>query len=286
MPMNKLSRSDRAKIIGLMVEGMSIRGISRITGASKNTVVKLLEDAGQAFTDYQAAMFVGLNSARIQVDEIWSFTYAKQKNVATAKTAPEGAGDTWTWTAIDPDTKLVPVWFVGDRSAESCWAFMLDLKRRMTRDDFQLTSDAFGPYKATVWEVFGPKINYGQVVKTYRVPGAAPEARRRYSPSDFVTCERKKVIGKPDMEHVSTSLVERNNLSMRMGMRRFTRLTNAFSKKVENHAHALAIYFMHYNFARIHSTIRVSPAMAAGVTDKLMDLEGMVEVLEAWEAAA
>ncbi len=286
MPMNKLSRTYRAKILGLMVEGMSIRAISRITGASKNTIVKLLADAGEAFTDYRAAKFVKLQSARIQVDEIWSFTYAKQKNVETAKAAPQGAGDTWTWTAIDPDTKLVPVWYVGDRSADTCWVFLLDLKRRLVRDDFQLTSDAFGAYKGAVWDVFGHKINYGQVIKTYSAPGAQHEARRRCSPTEFVTCERKKIIGKPDVAHISTSLVERNNLTIRMGMRRFARLTNAFSKKVENHAHALAIYFMHYNFARIHSTILCAPAMAAGVTDKLMDLAGMVEVLEAWEAAA
>jgi IS1 family transposase len=284
--MNKLSRTYRAKILGLMVEGMSIRAISRITGASKNTIVKLLADAGEAFTDYRAAKFVKLQSARIQVDEIWSFTYAKQKNVETAKAAPQGAGDTWTWTAIDPDTKLVPVWYVGDRSADTCWVFLLDLKRRLVRDDFQLTSDAFGAYKGAVWDVFGHKINYGQVIKTYSAPGAQHEARRRCSPTEFVTCERKKIIGKPDVAHISTSLVERNNLTIRMGMRRFARLTNAFSKKVENHAHALAIYFMHYNFARIHSTILCAPAMAAGVTDKLMDLAGMVEVLEAWEAAA
>jgi IS1 family transposase len=285
MSMNKLSRDTRAQILGMMVEGVSLRSISRLTGASKNTVAKLLEDAGQAFTEYQMSAFVNLPSVRIQVDEIWSFTHCKQKNVSLAKAAPEGAGDTWTWTAIDPDSKLVPVWYVGDRTADSCWVFLLDLKRRLRYADFQLTSDAFGSYKQIVFEVFGNDVNYGQVTKNYSQPGAEREARRRYSPTDCVSMSRDIITGAPDMKHISTSIVERQNLSMRMGMRRFTRLTNAFSKKVENHAHALAIYFMHYNFARLHSSIRCSPAMAAGITKELMDLGGMVDVLETWEMA-
>jgi IS1 family transposase len=282
--MNKLPRDVRAQILGMMVEGMSLRAISRLTGASKNTVAKLLEDAGQAFTEYQMAAFVNLPCRRIQVDEIWSFTYCKAKNVATAKGAPKDAGDIWTWTAIDPDSKLVPVWFVGDRSQDSCWAFLLDLKRRLRLEDFQLTTDAFGAYEPIVREVFTEYVKYGQVQKVYSQPSTSPEARRRYSPTQCVASKRTAIINKPNPDHISTSIVERQNLSMRMGMRRFTRLTNAFSKKVENHAHALAIYFMHYNFARVHQTIRCSPAMAAGVTKALMDLHGMVEVLEAWEA--
>jgi len=278
--MNKLSRETRAQILGMMVEGVSIRAISRMTGASKNTVVKLLADAGEAFSDYQDRTLRNLPCKRLQVDEIWSFVYAKQKNVATAKAAPEGAGDVWTWTAIDADTKLIPSWYVGNRDGEAAQHFIGDLALRLA-NRVQLTSDGHKPYLEAVEQSFGADIDYAMLVKIY---GDAPGPKGRYSPADCKGAIKTRVEGKPDPKHVSTSFAERQNLSMRIGMRRFTRLTNAFSKKIENHAHGIAIYFMHYNFVRIHQTLRCTPAMAANVTAALWELADMVKVLEAWEA--
>lgn len=279
--MNKLPREARAHILGMMVEGVSIRAISRMTGASKNTVVKLLADAGEAFSDYQDRTLRGLTCKRIQVDEIWSFVYAKQKNVPTAKAAPEGAGDIWTWTAIDADTKLIPSWYVGARDGAAAQHFIGDLAGRLA-NRVQLTSDGHRPYLEAVEQSFGADIDYAMLVKIY---GDAP-GEGRYSPGQCIGAVQRRVEGNPNPAHISTSYAERANLSMRMGMRRFTRLTNAFSKKAENHAHALAIYFMHYNFVRIHQTLRCTPAMAAGVTAKLWDLADLVRVLEEWEANA
>lgn len=279
--MNKLPREARARILGMMVEGVSIRAISRMTGASKNTVVKLLADAGEAFSDYQDRTLRGLTCKRIQVDEIWSFVYAKQKNVPTAKAAPPDAGDIWTWTAIDADTKLIPSWYVGARDGAAAQHFIGDLASRLA-NRVQLTSDGHKAYLQAVEEAFGADIDYAMLVKIY---GTAPEsAKGRYSPAECLGTHKAPIEGKPDPEHISTSYAERANLSMRIGMRRFTRLTNAFSKKAENHAHALAIYFMHYNFVRIHQTLRCTPAMAAGVTDTLWELGDLVRVLEEWEA--
>lgn len=280
MPMNKLSREARAQILGLMVEGMSLRAISRVTGASKNTIVKLLADAGEAFSDYQDRTLRGLTCKRVQVDEVWCFVYAKQKNVVTAKAAPEGAGDCWTWTAIDADTKLVPSFYVGNRDAYAAQAFIGDLASRV-KGRMQLTSDGHKPYLEAVEQSFGADIDYAMLVKIY---GDTP-GESRYSPGVCTGAVMKRVEGRPDPAHISTSYAERQNLSMRMGMRRFTRLTNAFSKKVENHAHGIAIYFMHYNFVRIHQTLRCTPAMAAGVTGQLWELADMVKVLEDWEIA-
>jgi IS1 family transposase len=278
--MNKLSRDARAQILGMMVEGVSIRAISRMTGASKNTIVKLLADAGEAFSDYQDRTMRDLTCKRLQVDEIWSFVYAKQKNVPIAKAAPEGAGDIWTWTAIDADTKLIPSWYVGARDGAAAQHFIGDLAARLA-SRVQLTSDGHKPYLEAVEQSFGADIDYAMLIKIY---GEASEsAKGRYSPAECVGAVQRRVEGKPDPAHISTSYAERANLSMRMGMRRFTRLTNAFSKKAENHAHALAIYFMHYNFVRIHQTLRCTPAMAAGVTETLWDLADMVRVLEEWE---
>jgi IS1 family transposase len=279
--MNKLSREARAQILGLMVEGMSIRAISRMTGASKNTVVKLMEDAGEAFSDYQDRKLRGLTCKRIQVDEIWSFVYAKAKNVAHAKKAPPQAGDIWTWTAIDADNKLIVSWLVGSRDGDAATHFIGDLAARLA-NRVQLTSDGHKPYLEAVEESFGAGIDYAMLIKTYGTPEGAIG---RYSPGECTGIEKRRVEGRPDPEHVSTSYVERQNLSMRMGTRRFTRLTNAFSKKAENHALAVAIYFMHYNFVRIHQTLRCSPAMAAGVTTTLWELADMVKVLEVWEAS-
>lgn len=279
-PMNRLPAERRAKILAMMAEGVSIRSITRLTGASKNTIVKLLADAGAAFSAYQDRTLRNLTCRRLQVDEIWSFIYAKQKNVPNAKAPPPGAGDIWTWTAIDADTKLVPSWYFGARDAEAAGRFVGDLASRLA-GRVQLTSDGHKAYLQAVEDAFGADIDYAMLVKLY---GDAPEsAKGRYSPAQCIGAVRQTVAGKPDPKHVSTSYAERQNLSMRMGMRRFTRLTNAFSKKVENHAHAMSIYFMHYNFVRIHQTLRVTPAMAAGVTSTLWDLPDMVRVLEEWE---
>lgn len=278
MVMNKLSREARAQILGLMVEGMSMRAISRTTGASKNTIVKLLEDAGEAFSDYQDRTMRNLTCKRIQVDEIWAFVYAKAKNVAGAKTAPEGAGDVWTWMAIDADTKLIPSFYVGARDAGAAHHFISDLALRLA-NRVQLTSDGHKPYLEAVEASFGADIDYAMLVKHYGdTPGAG-----RYSPGVCTGATQHRVEGRPAKAHVSTSYAERANLTLRMGSRRFTRLTNAFSKKAENHAHSVAIHLMHYNFVRIHQTLRCTPAMAAGVSATLWELSDMVKVLEDWE---
>ena len=278
--MNKLSRTDRAQILGLMVEGLSIRAISRTTGASKNTIVKLLADAGEAFSDYQDRTMRNLTCKRVQVDEIWAFVYAKAKNVGTAKSAPEGAGDCWTWMAIDADTKLIPSFYVGARDAYAAQMFIGDLAGRLA-NRVQLTSDGHKPYLEAVEQSFGADIDYAMLVKHYGEPVGA---LGRYSPGACTGAEQRRVEGRPDPAHVSTSYVERANLTLRMGSRRFTRLTNAFSKKVANHEHSVAIHTMHYNFVRIHQTLRCSPAMAAGVSATLWELADMVAVLEEWEA--
>lgn len=264
--MRKLPASDRVRILHMLCEGQSIRSIERIAGVSKNTVAKLLSDAGAVCAEYQDRVFRDLTCKRVQVDEIWSFTYAKQKNVAMAKAAPEGAGDTWTWTAIDADTKLVMSWLVGGRDSEYAMAFMDDLAKRLA-NRVQLTSDGHKAYLEAVEGAFGGDIDYAMLVKLY---GNAPEnAKGRYSPAKFTAARKTRIEGNPDPKHVSTSFAERQNLTMRMHMRRFTRLTNGFSKKVEQHANAVALHFMYYNFVRVHKTLRMTPAMAAGVTDKL-----------------
>jgi IS1 family transposase len=279
--MNKLDTKTRAQILHLLCEGQSIRAITRLTGASKNTVAKLLVDAGKACWAYHDANVRDVKARRIQVDEIWSFTYAKQKNVATAKAAPEDAGDTWTWTAIEADSKLIVSYFVGGRDGECAMWFMDDLRARLA-NRVQLTSDGHKAYLEAVEGAFGADVDYAQLVKIY---GSAPEsAKGRYSPADCAGIKKTKIEGNPDMAHVSTSYVERSNLTIRMHMRRFTRLTNAFSKKVENHAHAVALHTMYYNFVRVHSKLRMSPAMAAGVSDRLWEVADIVALVEAEEA--
>ena len=279
--MNKLDTKTRAQVIHMLCEGQSIRAITRIMGMSKNTVAKLLSDAGAVCAEYQDEALINLTSRRIQVDEIWSFTYAKQKNVATAKAAPEGAGDTWTWTAIDADTKLVMSWLVGGRDSEYAMGFMDDLAKRLA-NRVQLTSDGHKAYLEAVEGAFGGDIDYAMLVKIY---GNSPEsAKGRYSPAECTGSKKVRVEGNPDKKHVSTSYAERQNLTMRMHMRRFTRLTNGFSKKVEAHANAVALHFMYYNFVRIHATLRMTPAMAAGVTDKLWEVSDIVALIEAKEA--
>lgn len=267
--MNKLSVVRRAQILGMMVEGISIRAISRMTGASKNTIAKLLSDAGQACSEYQDRTLVHLPCKRVQADEIWSFAYAKQKNVQQEKRGQFGYGDVWTWTALCADTKLVPCWHVANRGADAAYEFMKDLASRLA-NRVQLTTDGHHAYLTAVDAAFNRGIDYAMLVNIY---GTAPEAEKRYSPPVCLGTERTVIRGRPDSDHISKSYVERQNLSMRMGMRRFTRLTNAFSKKVENHMHAISIYFMHYNFVRIHQTLRVTPAMEAGVSDHVWSIE-------------
>jgi IS1 family transposase len=279
MSMNKLPHEKRCQAMQMMAEGISLRAITRLTGISRTTLLKLLEDAGQAFSEYQDRALVNLKSRRIQVDEAWAFCYAKQKNVAKAKAAPQGAGDIWTWVGIDADTKLVASWYVGGRDSQAAMTFMDDLAPRLA-NRVQLTSDGHKPYLEAVEGAFGGDIDYAVLVKIY---GAAPEGQRRYSPAICTGAVKTRIEGNPDPKHVSTSYVERQNLNIRMGNRRMTRLTNAFSKKAENHAHMMAIYFMHYNFVRIHQTLKVTPAMAAGVTSKLWEMSDLVNVLEAFE---
>ncbi len=281
--MNKLLPAKRAQVLQMMAEGLSLRATTRLTGISRTTLIKLLEDAGQAFSEYQDRVLVNLPCKRIQVDEAWAFCYAKQKNVAAAKAAPEGAGDIWTWVGLDADTKLVASFYVGGRDSEAAMTFMDDLAPRMA-SRVQLTSDGHKAYLEAVEGAFGADVDYAQLVKIY---GSAPEsAKGRYSPAECTGAKKVKVEGNPDPKHISTSFVERSNLSIRMGNRRMTRLTNAFSKKAKNHAHMMAIYFMHYNFVRIHQTLKITPAMAAGVTTKLWEMADLVAVLEAWEAEA
>ena len=278
--MNKLTLAERAHILHLLCEGMSIRAITRLTGASKNTVAKLLIDAGKACADYHDANVRNVKAARIQVDEIWSFTYAKQKNVASAKAAPEEAGDTWTWTALDADSKMIVSYLVGSRDAEYAMWFMDDLAARLA-NRVQLTSDGHRAYLEAVEGAFGADVDYAQLVKLY---GATIGAPGRYSPAECTGSKKIRREGNPDIAHVSTSYVERQNLTIRMHMRRFTRLTNAFSKKVENHAHAVALHMMYYNFVRIHKTLRVTPAMAAGVTDRLWEIADIAKLVDDAEA--
>ena len=278
--MNKLSAADRAQILHLLCEGTSIRAITRITGASKNTVAKLLVDTGKACMAFHDEHVRSVKAKRVQVDEIWSFTYAKEKNVADAKAAPDGAGDTWTWVALDADSKLVVSYFVGGRDGECAKWFMDDVAGRLA-NRVQLTSDGHRAYLEAVEGAFGADVDYAQLVKMY---GSAPGPAGRYSPADCTGIKKNRIEGNPDMKHVSTSYVERSNLTMRMHMRWFTRLTNAFSKKVENHAHAVALFTTYYNFVRLYKTLRVTPAMAAGVSDRLWDVSDIVALVEAREA--
>lgn len=279
--MNKLTSEERAKILHLLCEGMSIRAVTRLTGASKNTVAKLLNNAGAALGAYQDSVFRNLKCENVQVDEIWSFTYAKQKNVAKAKAAPEEAGDTWTWTALCADTKLVFSVLVGGRDTEYAEAFMRDVASRLA-NRVQLTSDGHKAYLRAVRRAFDGEIDYAQLVKIYG--NGETGATGRYSPAECTGIKKHRVTGNPDMADVSTSYVERQNLTMRMHMRRFTRLTNAFSKRVEAHNNAVALHFAYYNFVRVHKTLRMSPAMAAGVSDRLWEMSDLVAVVEAAEA--
>ena len=258
----------------MLIEGMSLRATSRLADVSINTVTKLLVQVGVAAADYQDRTLRNLKCKRIQCDEIWAFVYAKEKNVPTKLKGKFGFGDVWTWTAIDADTKLVPSFMVGNRDAQTANIFIDDLKSRLA-NRVQLTTDGLKVYLEAVEGAFGADIDYAQLVKIY----GATQEEVRYSPAECLGCETKLVQGHPDPKHISTSYVERQNLTMRMSMRRFTRLTNAFSKKVENHAYQVALHFMHYNFCRIHQTLRCTPAMEAGVSDHVWSIEEIAALL-------
>jgi len=275
--MNKLPLAKRVQILAMLCEGSSMRSISRVADVSINTVTKLLIDAGETCLDMHDDLVRDVHASRIQCDEIWSFCHAKQKNVAAAKAAPEGAGDVWTWTAIDADSKLIVSYFVGDRSGDSAINLMDDLRARLA-NRVQLTTDGHKAYLEAVEGAFGGDVDYAQLIKLY---GPTITAPGRYSPAECTGIKKIRVEGDPDRKHVSTSYVERQNQTMRMSMRRFTRLTNGFSKKLDNHIHALALYFAYYNFVRIHKTLRMSPAMKAGVTDRLWSLEDIANRIEA-----
>ncbi len=269
--MNRLNIEERAKILGCLVEGNSIRATCRMTGAAKGTVIKLLAEVGTACKAYHDAIMRNLPCKRVQCDEIWSFCYAKERNVPSEFRGTFGFGDVYTWTALCADTKLIASYRVDRRDEQAAYSFIHDLAGRLA-NRVQLTTDGHKAYIVAVEDAFGGDVDYGMLVKLYGAPqGEGNE--RRYSPSECCGTRKRRIIGKPDYKNVSTSFVERCNLTMRMSMRRFTRLTNAFSKKVENLGHAVALHFMFYNFGRIHQTLRVTPAMEAGLTDHVWSLE-------------
>jgi IS1 family transposase len=274
--MNRLSTEDRTRVVAALIEGNSLRATARMTGVARMTVEKLLRDLGEACAKYQDEHLRNLRCRRVQCDEIWAFVYAKKTNVTTeiAKRHPD-AGDIWTWTALDADSKLIVSWFIGGRDGNAAYTFMQDVASRL-RGRVQLTTDGHTPYLAAVEDAFGIDIDYAMLQKIY---GSAPEAEHRYSPAVCLGAIGRPIIGEPNPKHISTSFVERQNLTMRMHMRRFTRLTNGFSKKVGMHAAAVSLHFMYYNFCKIHQTLRVTPAMEANVSDHAWSLEEMVALL-------
>ena len=275
--MNKLPIEKRVQILHMLVESSSMRSISRVVGVSINTVTKLLIQAGEACAAYHDEHIRDVTAARVQCDEIWSFCYAKQKNVAGAKRKDLAYGDVWTWTGLDADSKMIISYLVGGRDSDYALGFMDDLRSRLA-NRVQLTTDGHRAYLEAVEGAFGGDVDYAQLVKLY---GPAPDSTKgRYSPAECTGAKKRRIEGDPAKEDISTSYVERQNLTMRMSMRRFTRLTNEFSKKIENHIHMLSLYFVHYNFCRIHKTVRMSPAMAAGVTDTLRDMEWIVSLID------
>jgi IS1 family transposase len=279
--MNCLSVEKRTQVVSALIEGNSIRATVRMTGVCKDTVLKLLVDLGTACAAYHNQHVRNLRVQRVQCDEIWNFCYAKAKNAPEDKIAL-GAGDVWTWTAIDADTKLGISYLVGKRHAEDALWVMQDLASRVTKR-FQLTTDGHHVYLNAVEDAFGSEIDYATLVKVY---GAAPETETRYSPGRIISTQLSVITGKPDSRHISTSYVERQNLTIRMSMRRFTRLTNAFSKKLDNLKHAVALHFMYYNYCRVHSSLRVTPAMEAGIADHVWSLEELVGLVQPKALAA
>ena len=274
---NVLPLAKRVQILSMLCEGASMRSVSRVADVSINTVAKLLGEAGEACTAHHDAVVVGVTSKRVQCDEIWSFCYAKKKNVATAKAAPDVAGDLWTWTALDADSKLIVSFHVGGRNADSAHDFMQDVARRLA-NRVQLTTDAHKAYLDAIEGAFGGEIDYAKLVKLY---GEGPASAGRYSPGVCIGAKKERMMGNPDEAHVSTSYVERQNLTMRMHMRRFTRLTNAFSKKALPHLHMVCLYTVWYNFVRMHKTLRCSPAMQAGISKTLWSMEDVVALIDA-----
>ena len=281
--MRKLDPKTRALIIRLLMEGNSIRATSRITDVSKNTINKLLIDAGKACANYHDANVRNVKASVIQCGEIWSFTYATQKNVKTATAAPEFASDMWTWTAIDSDSKLIVSYMVGRRDGEYAIELMDDLLDRLA-NRVQLTTDGHKAYLEAVKGAFGGDVDYAQLIKIYGDMGGKTSARN-YSPAEYTGTKRRSIEDNPDKALVSTSHVERQNLTMRMHLRRFTSLTNGFSKKVENHMHAVALHVMYYNFVKIHQALKVTPAMEAGLTNRLWVISDLVDIIDANEEA-
>ena len=273
--MNQLTNERRTQVIKCLCEGLSIRATVRMTGVAKNTIVKLLAEVAVACNEYQDKTLRNLTCKKVQCDEIWSFCYAKEKNVPRDMRGQFGVGDVWTWTALDADSKLIVSWRVGDRDADVANEFMQDLANRLS-NRVQLTTDGHRVYWEAVEKAFGSNVDYAMLVKLY---GAVRDKEATYSPAKVISCRAVPMIGRPDAEHISTSFVERSNLTMRMSMRRFARLTNAFSKKVENHISALSLYFMFYNFCRVHQTLRVTPAMQAGITDHVWEIEEIMALL-------
>lgn len=272
--MNRLPLGKRTQIIGLLVEGNSLRATSRLANVSINTVTKLLVDIGTACQKYHDEHVRNVASKRVQCDEIWSFVYAKEKNLPEKLQGKFGVGSIWTWTAIDADSKLIVSYLIGNRDAEYAKVFMEDVASRL-KNRVQLTTDGLRAYLDAVDQTFGIDIDFAQLVKIY---GKSLEGEHRYSPAECTGACKTVITGDPKAKHISTSYVERQNLTMRMSLRRFTRLTNAFSKKIENHAHAVALHFMYYNFVRIHKTLRVTPAMASGITNKLWSVEDLARL--------
>ena len=278
--MNTLSRPQQVLALKCLLDGMSIRATTRVTGVARNTLARLIVETGKVCARYQDNALRGLPCKRVQVDEVWSFVYAKEKNVPRATNAPPQAGDVWTWIALCADTKLVPTWWVGDRSGVTASAFIADLRARLAKR-VQLTSDGHRAYLAAVSGAFGADVDYAMLVKLYGKGGNERQPDTRYSPSECIGARKQVITGSPDPAAVSTSYVERQNLTMRMSMRRFTRLTNAFSKKLDNHCYAIAMHFMYYNFCRVHASLPGTPAMAAGVTDRLWKVGDVVDLVRA-----
>ena len=274
--MNRLDKETRVRIVQCLVEGVGVNATCRMTGAAKNTVLKLLADLGEAFAKYHDEHVCHLLTKRVQCDEVWSFVYAKQKNVPAEMKGQFGVGDVWTWTAIDADTKLMISWMIGLRDAGYANEFMHDVASRLARK-VQLTTDGLKVYLDAVEDAFGGDIDYAQLVKIY---GAENPGAGRYSPPQVIGVEHEEICGTPDIGHVSTSYVERSNLTIRMMNRRFTRLTNAFSKKIDNHIHAFALFVMHYNFCKLHGTIRVTPAMEAGLSKTVWEIEDLLKLID------
>jgi IS1 family transposase len=272
--MNRLDTKERTRVVASLVEGNSIRATVRMTGIAKNTIVKLLIELGEACSRYQSDAIRGIRSLRVQCDEIWSFVGSKEKNTSPEKKA-EGCGDCWTWTALDADTKLIISFMLGDRTLSTAYDFMHDVAARIATRPIQLTTDGHRAYLEAVESAFNEDIDYAMLSKIYK----SNQAETRYSPAVCIGCETKIVSGAPDPNHISTSYVERQNLTMRMSMRRFTRLTNGFSKKLENHAAMVSLYFMFYNFGRVHQTLRVTPAMEASIADHVWSIEEIVGLL-------